>query len=171
MISNINLFLFEDLRIYNPIQFFRTRKATALSLTLLLSDTDQEAGEAKENEQGVMSQAATARLVASMELLSEGFSTWEVYIKSSEVLRTLFMYAGDGQPSSLHINRTARTAIFHIANTHMPLVIGTLTYDMMNAQKMEDRLACMRVINMFARKVSCFGLTRCSRYLLICWMK
>jgi hypothetical protein len=153
------------------IQFFRTRKATALSLTLLLSDTDQEAGEAKENEQGVMSQAATARLVASMELLSEGFSTWEVYIKSSEVLRTLFMYAGDGQPSSLHINRTARTAIFHIANTHMPLVIGTLTYDMMNAQKMEDRLACMRVINMFARKVSCFGLTRCSRYLLICWMK
>ncbi|CAO3669477.1 unnamed protein product [Umbelopsis ramanniana] len=131
-----------------------TRKETALSLTLLLSDTEQDMGESKENtaSHGAISQVVAARLTASMELLSEGFSTWEVYIKSSEVLRTLFMYAGDSQASSLQINRTARTAIFHIANSHMPLVIGTLTYDMMNAQKMEDRLACMKVINMFARK-------------------
>jgi hypothetical protein len=135
----------------------RTRKETALSLTLLLSDTEQDMGESKENtaSHGAISQVVAARLTASMELLSEGFSTWEVYIKSSEVLRTLFMYAGDSQASSLQINRTARTAIFHIANSHMPLVIGTLTYDMMNAQKMEDRLACMKVINMFARKVNC----------------
>ncbi|KAI9288164.1 hypothetical protein BC943DRAFT_273603 [Umbelopsis sp. AD052] len=127
---------------------------TALSLTLLLSDTEQDISESKENtaSHGAISQVVAARLTASMELLSEGFSTWEVYIKSSEVLRTLFMYAGDSQASSLQINRTARTAIFHIANSHMPLVIGTLTYDMMNAQKMEDRLACMKVINMFARK-------------------
>ncbi|KAG2186975.1 hypothetical protein INT44_003203 [Umbelopsis vinacea] len=131
-----------------------TRKETALSLTLLLSDTEQDISESKENtaSHGAISQVVAARLTASMELLSEGFSTWEVYIKSSEVLRTLFMYAGDSQASSLQINRTARTAIFHIANSHMPLVIGTLTYDMMNAQKMEDRLACMKVINMFARK-------------------
>jgi len=131
-----------------------TRKATALSLTLLLSDTNQDVGESKENDplSGGTSQAVAARLAASMELLSEGFSTWEVYIKSSEVLRTLFMYAGDSHPTSLQINRTARTAIFHIANSHMPLVIGTLTYDIMHAQRMEDRLACMRVINMFARK-------------------
>jgi hypothetical protein len=123
---------------------------------LLLSDTEQDIGESKENtvSQGIISQVVAARLTASMELLSEGFSTWEVYIKSSEVLRTLFMYAGGSQASSLQINRTARTAIFHIANSHMPLVIGTLTYDMMNAQKMEDRLACMKVINMFARKVN-----------------
>jgi hypothetical protein len=135
--------------------FHRTQKAVALSLTILLSDTEHEGGDAKETDQQQSnnSQAVTARLTASMELLSEGFSTWEVYIKSAEVLRTLFAYTGDRHPSSVHINRTARTAIFNIANTHMPLVIGTLTYDMMNAQRMEDRLACMRVINMFARKV------------------
>ncbi|KAM3583827.1 hypothetical protein VKS41_003798 [Umbelopsis sp. WA50703] len=130
-----------------------TRKVTALSLTILLSDTEHEVDN-KENEQqqGNISQAATARLTASMELLAEGFSTWEAYIKSAEVLRTIFAYTGDRHSTSPQINRTARAAIFQIANNHMPLVVGTLTYDMMNAQKMEDRLACMRVVNMFARK-------------------
>ena len=87
-----------------------------------------------------------------MELLSQGFNTWESYINAAEVLRTMFAYTADTQPA---VSRGAKNAIFQIASINTPLVIGTLTYDTSNAKKTEDRIQCLRIIGSFIRKV-CF---------------
>ncbi|KAL0075327.1 hypothetical protein J3Q64DRAFT_1878598 [Phycomyces blakesleeanus] len=130
------------------------RKSTALSLTLLLSDSELEeprtSSSISADQTG--STVSTARTLASMELLSQGFSTWESYINAAEVLRTLFAYASDTQPSMASINRGAKQAIFHIAIANMPLVLGTLTYDTMHSKKIDERIQCLTMIGYFIRK-------------------
>lgn len=122
------------------------RKHTALSLALLLSDSALDEPKASD-----VSGSSVARTLASMELLSQGFSTWESYINAAEILRTMFAYASGVQPA---ISRGARNALFKIARTNMPLVIGTLTFDATHAKKIEERLRCLRLIGMFIRKAS-----------------
>ncbi|KAI8080052.1 uncharacterized protein BX664DRAFT_286560 [Halteromyces radiatus] len=103
------------------------------------------------------------RILSSMELLSQGFSIWETYINASNVLRTLITYANSRSPSlrttitqqqqQAMIRQGAKNAIFTIAqNNHMPLVIGTLTYDTIHAKNINHRLACLRMISSFIRK-------------------
>ena len=96
------------------------------------------------------SHASVARTLASMELLSQGFNTWESYINAAEILRTMFVYSADPQPA---MSRGAKNAIFQIAGTNMTLVIGTLTFDATHAKKTEDRAQCLRIIGSFIRKV------------------
>jgi hypothetical protein len=123
------------------------RKSTALSLTILLSDAEIE------ESRHELSTASMARTLSSMELLSQGFETWETYINAAEVLRTLFIYAADTQPVMALVSRGARAAIFKISIANMPLVISTLTFDTMNAKTLEDRLRCLKIIGSFIRKV------------------
>lgn len=125
----------------------RVRKYTALSLALLLSDSDLDDPKTHGTDP---STASVARTLASMELLSQGFSTWESYINVAEVLRTMFVYALDTQPA---VSRGANNAIFQIAATNMPLVIGTLTYDTTRAKKTSERIRCLKIIGTFIRKV------------------
>ncbi|KAI8388613.1 uncharacterized protein BYT42DRAFT_241066 [Radiomyces spectabilis] len=127
----------------------RVRKSTALSLTILLSDVEFEQGN---TDQATVSSASMARMLSSMELLSQGFSTWESYINASEVLRTLFQYASDKKPTMSLVSRGAKGAIFEIAVTNMPLVIGTLTFDTMHCKKIDDRIRCLQIIGQFIRK-------------------
>ncbi|KAG0174802.1 hypothetical protein DFQ30_002724 [Apophysomyces sp. BC1015] len=128
-------------QILNP----RVRRSTALSLTLLLSDSDlDEPGES-------IAVPSVPRTLASMELLSQGFSTWEAYINAAEVLRTLFAYATDPQFNAL-VNRGAKIAIFEIAKSNILLVMGTLTYDTMHAKNMDERIRCLKIIGHFIRK-------------------
>jgi hypothetical protein len=100
------------------------------------------------------------RVLSSMELLSQGFTTWEAYINASNVLRTLFTYANQPfAPSSAAIRQAirqgAKNAIFTIAkNNHMSLIIGTLTFDTTHAKKIEHRLGCLKIISSFIRKVN-----------------
>lgn len=94
-----------------------------------------------------------------MELLSQGFSTWEAYINASNVLRTLFTYANQplapSTASRQAIRQGAKNAIFTIAkNNHMSLIIGTLTFDTTHAKKIEHRLGCLKIISSFIRKVT-----------------
>ncbi|KAF7727899.1 hypothetical protein EC973_006898 [Apophysomyces ossiformis] len=121
------------------------RRSTALSLTLLLSDSDlDEPGES-------VPVPSIARTLASMELLSQGFSIWESYINAAEVLRTLFVYAVDPQYNAL-VNRGAKIAVFEIAESNILLVMGTLTYDTMHAKSIEERIRCLKIIGHFIRK-------------------
>ncbi|PHZ09781.1 WD40 repeat-like protein [Rhizopus microsporus ATCC 52813] len=127
----------------------RVRKSTALSLTILLSDVDLDTNNSDNN---VLSTGSMARTLSSMELLSQGFKTWENYINAAEVLRTLFMYATDSQPMMALISRGAKAAIFQISITNMPLVISTLTFDTAHAKSLEDRLRCLKIIGIFIKK-------------------
>ncbi|KAI8342819.1 hypothetical protein BC941DRAFT_368797 [Chlamydoabsidia padenii] len=139
----------------------RLRKSTALSLTLLLSDTnmddtmEQEGTSQPDTTQ--MDAITLTRILSSMELLSQGFTTWEAYINASNVLRTLITFANQTGPSlapgRVAIRQGAKNAIFTIArNNHMSLVIGTLTYDTTRARKIDHRLACLKIISSFIRK-------------------
>jgi hypothetical protein len=98
------------------------------------------------------------RVLSSMELLSQGFTTWEAYINASNVLRTLFTYANQPFSSAVTcqaIRQGAKNAIFTIAkNNHMSLIIGTLTFDTTHAKKIEHRLGCLKIISSFIRKVN-----------------
>lgn len=114
------------------------------------SDLDEPQTATSPDPQAVTA-SSVARMLAAMELLSQGFPTWEVYINAAEILRTLFQYASDG--SSPTVNRGAKNAVFCIANTNMPLVIGTLTYDAVHAKKTNERERCLRLIGSFIRKV------------------
>lgn len=62
----------------------------------------------------------------------------------------MFVYALDTQPA---VSRGANNAIFQIAATNMPLVIGTLTYDATRAKKTSERIRCLKIIGTFIRKV------------------
>ncbi|KAI8637841.1 hypothetical protein BD408DRAFT_374442 [Parasitella parasitica] len=132
----------------------RIRKSTALSLTILLSDAELDDSRHHVNAEGeqTLSTGSMARTLSSMELLSQGFQTWETYINAAEVLRTLFMYAADSQPVMALVSRGAKTAIFQISVANMPLVISTLTFDTMNAKALDDRLKCLKIIGSFIRK-------------------
>ncbi|KAI8071523.1 hypothetical protein BC940DRAFT_293069 [Gongronella butleri] len=233
------------------------RKETALSLTLLLSDTDvvdvgvpQGASSGHGGAGGGHSQVGSGenghgvitgdmgmqltKLTSSMQLLSEGCQTWEAYINTSTVLRTIFAYAsspvatfssssapsataaqtaggggpstssttagsgnittaggdahqtgaggghagpaaanshgGNGHASHQHalmtpllaampanyrqtVRQYARQAIFTFArNNHMPLVIGTLIYDIIHTKSIDKRLGYLGIISSFTRK-------------------
>lgn len=132
----------------------RVRKSTALSLTILLSDAELDDSRHHTNSEGeqTLSTGSMARTLSSMELLSQGFQTWETYINAAEVLRTLFMYATDPQPVMALVSRGAKTAIFQISVANMPLVISTLTFDTMNAKALDGRLRCLKIIGSFIRK-------------------
>ncbi|RUS32643.1 hypothetical protein BC938DRAFT_474774 [Jimgerdemannia flammicorona] len=132
-------------------------KAVALSLTLLLNDDSK----------------ASSR-IAAMELLARGFATWEPYLKTSELLRTLFAYAtsepaefpvsgsssgllsssntNSSGTTSAQVTRQARNSIFQIATANTPLFVSTMTFDLMNAKKPADRTAILRVISLVVRK-------------------
>ncbi|KAI9278936.1 hypothetical protein BDA99DRAFT_429218 [Phascolomyces articulosus] len=137
----------ENYRINNLIPLsISVRKYTALSLALLLSDSDLDEPKSHHSDP---SHASVARTLASMELLSQGFNTWESYINAAEVLRTMFAYASDTQPA---MSRGAKNAIFQIASINTPLVIGTLTFDTTHAKRTDDRVQCLRIIGSFIRK-------------------
>ncbi|KAG1291009.1 hypothetical protein G6F66_008167 [Rhizopus arrhizus] len=126
----------------------RVCKSTASSLTLLLSDTEIDNSE----EGGTLSAGSVTRILSSMELLSQGFKTWETHIDAAEVLRTLFMYAADSRPTMAHISRAAKVAIFQISIANMPLVISTLTFDTIQARSLDVRLRCLKIIGIFIKK-------------------
>lgn len=132
----------------------RVRKSTALSLTILLSDAELDDARHHTNADGeqTLSTGAMARTLSSMELLSQGFQTWETYINVAEVLRTLFVYATDPQPVMALVSRGAKNAIFQISAANMPLVMSTLTFDTTNAKTFDERLRCLKIIGSFIRK-------------------
>lgn len=131
----------------------RVRKSTALSLTILLSDAELDESRHTSDGEQTLSAGSMARTLSSMELLSQGFQTWETYINAAEVLRTLFMYATDPLPAMALVSRGAKTAIFQISVANMPLVMSTLTFDTTNAKCLDDRLRCLKIIGSFIRKV------------------
>ncbi|KAI8333783.1 hypothetical protein EDC96DRAFT_17952 [Choanephora cucurbitarum] len=128
----------------------RVRKSTALSLTILLSDAELD--ESRQHTTESLSTGSMARTLSSMELLSQGFQTWEIYINAAEVLRTLFLYATDTQPVMALVSRGAKMAVFQISRTNMPLVINTLTFDTINAKTVNDRMRCLKIVGSFVRK-------------------
>lgn len=108
----------------------------ALSLTILLNDDSR-----------------ISYKVASIDLLAQGFATWQPYIRADAVLNTLFFMAMDSQPGNALVSRRARRAIAQIATVNPTLFVTTLTQDIMDAKKPGTKIGYLKLVSIFSRKV------------------
>ncbi|KAI8363680.1 hypothetical protein B0O80DRAFT_19406 [Mortierella sp. GBAus27b] len=113
----------------------RVRMLVALSLTILLNDDSR-----------------ISYKVASIDLLAQGFATWQPYIRADAVLNTLFVMAMDSQTGTILVSRRARRAIAQIAIVNPALFVATLTQDIMDAKKSTNKIGLLKLVSIFARK-------------------
>ncbi|GJJ75514.1 hypothetical protein EMPS_07872 [Entomortierella parvispora] len=121
-------------------------KLVALSLTILLNDDSR-----------------LSYKVASIDLLAQGFASWQPFIKADAVLKTLFSMAMDPQPNGGVVSRRARRAITQIASVNSVLFVTTLTQEILDAKKPIERIGLLKLISIFTRKdpaVLYLGLSR-----------
>ncbi|KAG0069554.1 hypothetical protein BGZ89_002619 [Linnemannia elongata] len=90
----------------------KVRKLAALSLTILLNDDSR-----------------VSYKVASIDLLSQGFASWQPFIRADAVLKTLFLMAMDTQTANSLVSRRARRAIAQIALVNPALFNPTVLYN------------------------------------------
>lgn len=114
---------------------FRVRKLAALSLTILLNDDSR-----------------VSYKVASIDLLSQGFASWQPFIRADAVLKTLFLMAMDTQTANSLVSRRARRAIAQIALVNPALFVTTLTQDILDSKRPSDRSGLLKLISIFSRK-------------------
>ncbi|KAG0049841.1 hypothetical protein BGZ83_005334 [Gryganskiella cystojenkinii] len=113
----------------------KVRKLVALSLTILLNDDSR-----------------VAYKVASIDLLAQGFASWQPFIRADAVLKTLFSMAMDSQANNGMVSRRARRAITQIASVNSALFVATLTQEIMDAKKSVERIGLLKLISIFTRK-------------------
>ncbi|KAF9112405.1 hypothetical protein BGX27_003447 [Mortierella sp. AM989] len=113
----------------------KIRKLVALSLTILLNDDSR-----------------VSYKIASIDLLAQGFASWQPYIRADAVLNTLFGMAMDSQPGNTLVSRRARRAIAQIAIINPVLFVATLTQDILDAKKPTDRIGLLKLVSIFSRK-------------------
>ncbi|KAF9962712.1 hypothetical protein BGZ70_007957 [Mortierella alpina] len=113
----------------------RVRKLVALSLTILLNDDSR-----------------ISYKVASIDLLAQGFATWQPFIRSDAVLKTMFILAMDSQGGNTLVYRRARRAITQIASVNPPLFVTTLPQEILDAKKPQERIRLLTFISIFSRK-------------------
>ena len=108
----------------------------ALSLTILLNDDSR-----------------VSYKVASIDLLAQGFASWQPFIRADAVLKTLFSMAMDPQPNGGVVSRRARRAITQIASVNSVLFVTTLTQEILDAKKTVERIGLLKLMSIFTRKV------------------
>ncbi|KAG0371101.1 hypothetical protein BGZ54_000045 [Gamsiella multidivaricata] len=113
----------------------RVKKLVALSLTILLNDDSR-----------------VSYKIASIDLLAQGFATWQPFIRADAVLNTLFGMAMDTLPGNPLVCRRARRAIAQIAIINPALFVATLTQEIVDAKKPADRIGLLKLISIFSRK-------------------
>ncbi|KAG0278440.1 hypothetical protein BGZ95_004009 [Linnemannia exigua] len=113
----------------------KVRKLAALSLTILLNDDSR-----------------LSYKVASIDLLSQGFASWQPFIRADAVLKTLFVMAMDSQSANSLVSRRARRAIAQIALVNPALFVTTLTQDILDSKRPNDRSGLLKLISIFSRK-------------------
>ncbi|KAF9918542.1 hypothetical protein BX616_007985 [Lobosporangium transversale] len=111
------------------------RKLVALSLTILLNDDTR-----------------LSYRIASIDLLSQGFGSWQPFIRADAVLHTLFTMAMDSQSYNTLVSRRARRAIARIAAINPTLFVTTLTQDILDVKKQADRAGLLKLVSIFSRK-------------------
>ncbi|KAF8942230.1 hypothetical protein BGZ47_006695 [Haplosporangium gracile] len=113
----------------------KVRKLAALSLTILLNDDSR-----------------VSYKVASIDLLSQGFASWQPFIRADAVLKTLFLMAMETQAANSLVSRRARRAIGQIALVNPALFVTTLTQDILDSKRLSDRTGLLKLISVFSRK-------------------
>jgi hypothetical protein len=95
----------------------------------------------------------------AIDLCSRGFSVWQHYVDSMEMLRNLFNLATSTKKESISVQNVgpqARQAILHIVTDNTGIFMTTLSLDILHPQSLEHRKSVMQVVAFLIRKVGYF---------------
>ena len=94
--------------------------------------------------------------VLAIDLCSRGFDTWHSYTDVMELLRSLFALATHTKKdgiTTLNVGAAARIAVLQIASNSTPLVMTTLSMDILHVTDVERRKSLMQMLAFLIRKV------------------
>ena len=92
----------------------------------------------------------------AIDLCSRGFSVWQHYLDSMEMLRSLFNLATSMKKESIsaqNVGPQARQAVLHIVTDHTGIFMTTLSLDILHPQSLEHRKSVMQLMAFLIRKV------------------
>ena len=95
----------------------------------------------------------------AIDLCSRGFSVWQHYIDSMEMLRNLFNLATSTKKESIsaqNVGPQARQALLHIVTHHTGIFMTALSLDILHPQSLEHRKSVMQLVAFLVRKVGFF---------------
>ncbi|KAF9973369.1 hypothetical protein BGZ73_003401 [Actinomortierella ambigua] len=124
----------------------RTRQFVGISLTLLLEE-----------------ESKPTYMMAAIELIAQGFATWQPYLRADAVLKTLIGKAADTSPLNKFVCLRARKAVGQIAAINPTLFVRILTQEISDAKMIDEKIGYMKLVSYFARKepkVLYFGVQR-----------
>ena len=95
----------------------------------------------------------------AIDLCCRGFSIWQHYVDSMEMLRSLFSLATSTKKESIsaqNVGPQARQAVLHVVTTETGIFMTTLSLDILHPHSLEHRKSVMQLVAFLIRKVSLF---------------
>ncbi len=92
----------------------------------------------------------------AIDLCSRGFSIWQHYVDSMEMLRSLFNLATSATKESIsaqNVGPQARQAVLHIVTNNTGIFMTTLSLDILHPHSLEHRKSVMQLVAFLIRKV------------------
>ena len=101
----------------------------------------------------------------AIDLCSRGFSIWQHYVDSMEMLRSLFSHATNTKKETIsaqNVAPQARQAVLHVVTTDTGIFMTTLSLDILHPHSLEHRKSVMQLVAFLIRKVGlfCFSSTK-----------
>ena len=92
----------------------------------------------------------------AIDLCSRGFSVWQHYVDSMEMLRSLFNLATNTKKESIsaqNVGPQARLAVLQTVTNNTGIFMATLSLDILHPQNLEHRKSVMQLLAFLIRKV------------------
>ena len=92
----------------------------------------------------------------AIDLCSRGFNIWQSYVDVMALLRSLFNLATHTKKdgiSTLNVGVAARAAVLRVMSNNTPLVMTTLSMDILNVTDVQQRKSLMQILAFLIRKV------------------
>ena len=95
--------------------------------------------------------------VLAIDLCSGGFNIWQSYVDVMGLLRSLFNLATHTKKdgiTTLNVGVAARSAVLQITSSNTPLVMTTLSMDILHVTDVQQRKSLMQMLAFLIRKVN-----------------
>jgi len=92
----------------------------------------------------------------AIDLCSRGFNIWQSYVDVVSLLRSLFSLATHTKKdgiSTLNVGAAARGAVLQVTSINTPLVMTTLSMDILHVTDVQQRKSLMQMLAFLIRKV------------------
>lgn len=92
----------------------------------------------------------------AIDLCSRGFNLWQSYVDAMGLLRSLFNLATHTKKdgiTTLNVGAAARSAVLQVTSSDTPLVVTTLSMDILHITDVQQRKSLMQMLAFLIRKV------------------